>query len=83
MREYARKYKDLIDGYWFDHCEYGICNQGAVHKAIKEEAPNAVIAMNANRNKSPLTVQTRWEDYTSGHPNPITRFSGGSYTPAY
>jgi len=35
MKEYAKKFKGLIDGYWFDHCKRGICDAKLVAKAIK------------------------------------------------
>jgi hypothetical protein len=68
---YATKYGADIDGWWFDQGRY--IDRPLLEKACHEGNPNAVIAIN-NGQKVPLQVNNApLEDFTFGHPNPITR----------
>ena len=70
---YANKYGTDIDGWWFDQGRY--IDRPLLEKTCREGNPNAVLAIN-NGQKVPLRVNNApYEDFTFGHPNPITRTS--------
>jgi len=83
MSEYAQKFKGLIDGYWFDHCIPSLCSTTLVNKSVKSKDPDAIIAYNIASQKAPIKIDSKYSDYTSGHPNPIGPFKNGYYNPAY
>lgn len=89
---YAEKYKNDIDGWWFDHaseanncgsgstCRNDFIDKTAVRNAIRAHQPNVPIAFNtcSNAQKSPLQIcAAGFEDFTAGHPKPL---GGGSPT---
>ena len=89
---YAEKYKNDIDGWWFDHaqeasncgagstCRKDFIDKTAVRNAIRTHQPNVPIAFNtcSNAQKSPLQIcATGFEDFTAGHPKPL---GGGNPT---
>jgi len=69
--EYAERYGDKIDGWWFDQATYA--NVTRINENVKAHNANAVTAYSEGT-KIPLTNNNPGlEDYTFGHPIPIKR----------
>ena len=69
IRPLSIRYGDKIDGWWFDHADYGHIPR--LRAAALAGNANAVIAFNQGQ-KIPLTNNNPGlEDYTFGHPNPM------------
>lgn len=80
--EYARRYGDKVDGWWFDHARFG--DLPLLRDVIKKANPNAILAFNvrAYHAKSYKRILKRTgtrvlegknpcADYTAGHPTPL------------
>jgi len=74
VKYFATEYKDLIDGYWFDHATNQACNRQYILDAIRSvggHQADVPIAFQHN-DKIPLkNNHPGQEDYTGGHPNPL------------
>jgi hypothetical protein len=80
ITEYSKKYADLIDGWWFDHGNWGAAERYI--KAAKSGNPEALVAWNQKYKPYVYFVNgtrlTLWglakshslEDYTAGHITP-------------
>ena len=71
IKEFAFRYRDLIDGWWFDHAIFG--NRQLLAEHIRAANPNAVIAFNFGQKVPLINNNGDLEDYTYGHPTPIAR----------
>jgi hypothetical protein len=68
---YAKKYGTDIDGWWFDQGTY--TDRELLEATCHEYNPDAVFAVNSGT-KVPLQVNNpQLEDYTFGHPSPISK----------
>jgi len=69
--EYAQRYGDKIDGWWFDHASFG--NIPLLHDICTKENPNTVLAFSQGKLGTIRNSNPDYEDYTFGHPIPMRR----------
>jgi hypothetical protein len=70
LQYYADRYGSDIDGWWFDQGKF--VDIPMLEAQVRSSNPNASLAIN-NGLKIPLQVNNApYEDYTFGHPNPIS-----------
>ena len=69
MDEYAARYGDKIDGWWFDQGAHA--NNTRLSETVRRHNPNVVAAFNYGQHVPLVNNLPGIEDYTSGHPNPV------------
>jgi len=83
VKYFATEYKDLIDGYWFDHATNQACNRQYIRDAIRSVGGHQADVPIAFQHNTKVPLDNRHpgeEDYTGGHPNPLR---GDQPTPPY
>ena len=69
VKEYAERYKDVIDGWWFDHS--GFANIPLLHDTLEAIDPTDVMTFNVGQKIPLINNSPGYEDYTFGHPTPV------------
>ncbi|KAL9190187.1 hypothetical protein ACHAXT_007398 [Thalassiosira profunda] len=69
VKEFAERYGDQIDGWWFDHALCG--DIPLLYDTVKQANPKCIVAFNNGG-------QPNFEDYASGHPTPVARAPANS-----
>ena len=69
IAEYAKRFGDLIDGWWFDHAVYA--NIPLLHEVITKHNPKAVLAFNVGQKVPLVNNSPGYEDMTAGHVTPL------------
>ena len=71
VKEYAERYGEKIDGWWFDHASFG--NIPLLHDVCKKANPNAILTFSKGKLGQVRNSNPGYEDYTFGHPTPVRR----------
>eukprot|EP00040_Diaphanoeca_grandis_P019475 m.102857 g.102857 ORF g.102857 m.102857 type:complete len:562 (-) comp27444_c0_seq1:337-2022(-) len=71
IKEFADRYGSKIGGWWFDHADFG--NIPLLHKIITDANPDITVAFNRGLKVPLINNNPGFEDFTSGHPNPVQR----------
>ena len=73
VREYAERYGEKIDGWWFDHAAFG--DMDLLREVCREANPQCVLTFNKGTLPSLANENPGYEDYVCGHPDPCRTVS--------
>lgn len=67
----SNRYGTLIDGWWFDHSDYG--DHDLLGTAALSGNPDAILSFNQGQKVPLINNPDTAEDFTFGHPNPMAK----------